>query len=110
MNKLPMSAFVAIADGDEVVVEVTDLQIVKQLEGLGLRKRPSDNRLYVKAHGQASKAVIIDKLRNMGVCFSDGREWCPAEVFEFLRDQGMISGNFQRVSWIAPNEPKIVTV
>jgi hypothetical protein len=35
------------------------------------------------------------------VCFSIGPCWCPADVFEQLRDQGMILGNYRKIAWTA---------
>jgi len=37
-------------------------------------------------------------LRDADICFSRGREWNPAEVFEWLKDQGLLTGQFKSIA------------
>lgn len=48
------------------------------------------------------KADVFAQLRSLSVAFNDGREWCPAEVFEYLHNNRLLSGAFIRVSWRQP--------
>ena len=67
------------------------------------------NEYKIATLGDEKKAEIFNKLRDMDVYFSDGREWCPSEVFEHLRDTGLLSGKFTMISWAAPSEFFITT-
>lgn len=43
---------------------------------------------------------LFQELRANDFAFSAGREWSPSELFEFFRDQGLLSGDYIRVAWI----------
>ncbi|MGK9232531.1 hypothetical protein KXS07_11400 [Inquilinus limosus] len=45
------------------------------------------------------RANILKYLRDIGVCFSYGKEWSPSEIFEELRDKGLIDGKYNMVTW-----------
>jgi hypothetical protein len=52
----------------------------------------------------AIKSNILLKLQDAGFAFSQGREWCPAEVFEWLRNQGLAKGPFKSIAWKGPGQ------
>jgi hypothetical protein len=57
------------------------------------------------SHGvtdDADKARVMGVLRDAGVSFARGREWSPAEVFEWLRDPELLTGSFRSISWRRP--------
>ncbi|MGG5812389.1 hypothetical protein [Falsiroseomonas sp. CW058] len=57
------------------------------------------------------KAELADFLRNNNVAFSDGREWNPAEMFQYFRDdKKFLEGNFKRISWSGPGKYSICDV
>jgi hypothetical protein len=49
----------------------------------------------------------MGKLRDNNFFFSGGREWCPAEVFEYLREQSLLKGSYKKISWADPNNYRI---
>ena len=43
--------------------------------------------MHVKdAIGPREKVRVFSDLRDKGVAFSDGKEWCPSELFECFRE------------------------
>ena len=55
----------------------------------------------------AAKAKAFHALRDLGLAFVAGREWCPAEVFGHLRDKGLLSGPFLRIAWTQPGSCRV---
>ncbi|MCQ8894994.1 hypothetical protein NQT62_00905 [Limnobacter humi] len=50
---------------------------------------------------------VFEFLRKNKFAFSAGRDWSPAEIFEFFREQGLVAGEYLRISWIGPDEPTV---
>jgi hypothetical protein len=50
------------------------------------------------------QALVFNTLRNHGVCFSYGRDWSPSELFQYFREQKLITGSFKEISWRTPDE------
>jgi len=99
---LSLDAYVIKSDGDQVRVRTTNNTFNSELERLGFLY---DSRLssYIKdTVGIAEKAQLFSRLRDAGVCFSAGREWCPSELFEYFREQNLVSGMYKRVTWSDP--------
>jgi len=44
-------------------------------------------------------ARIARDLIALGLPFSAGKEWCPSEVVEDLRDRGLVTGPFEQIYW-----------
>jgi hypothetical protein len=108
MHKL--NAFVAKADGKQVRVYSVNSSLDSELISLGF-KHDQELSMYVKDTANLStKAALFARLRDLDVCFSDGKEWCPSELFEYFREQNLLHGKFKRVSWTAPNSYRIIEV
>ncbi|MNL75863.1 hypothetical protein D3C87_2017350 [compost metagenome] len=60
------------------------------------------------APDQSFKVKLFEKLRDEGICFSAGHDWCPADVFEFLRDQKMLNGVYRKIVWDGPKKPRVI--
>lgn len=103
-------AFVSEAALSEIVVKVIDDSVIGLLVGLGLVAVPDKEQktLSIMASDQDLKIKLFAKLRDEGVCFSAGPDWCPADVFEFLRDQKMLAGVYRKIIWCGPGKPKII--
>lgn len=108
MSQHLLNAYVVKADDLKIRIKALSQKSEKDILGLGfsLDETSSEYILTVKDNDQ--KAKIFSLLRNMEICFSGGREWSPAEVFEYLRDSGKLSGSYKRVSWYAPNEYRVI--
>lgn len=104
-----VKAYVTKSDGDFVRVKILCAKIKGKLVDIGFVNDVDLNEYKIATLGDEEKAEIFNKLRDMDVCFSDGREWCPSEVFEHLRDAGLLSGKFTMISWAAPGEFFIAT-
>jgi len=103
-------AFVSEGALSEIVVKVIDDSVVELLVGLGFVVVPDKEQktLSLIAPDQDFKIRLFAKLRDEGVCFSGGPDWCPADVFDFLRDQKMLTGFYRKIVWGGPKNPKII--
>ena len=96
--------FVKRADSDHIVVDLQEDVLSAQLERLGFtRVSTADRELQIETTSKEEKARVLTTLRDRGVHFSRGREWSPAEVFEWLRDQKLVSGVFSEIYWVNPH-------
>lgn len=100
MKNQKLNAYVEKADDRVIRVMVIDQALIAPLREFGFS--PQGVWLIKEVAGDLEKATAFDALRLMNIPFSDGKEWCPAEVFEYLRDTGLLSGDFIRVSWTQP--------
>jgi hypothetical protein len=103
-------AFVSEGVLSEIVVKILDDSVTELLGELGFVavSGKGQKTLSLMAPDQDVKAKLFEKLRDEGVCFSAGPDWCPADVFEFLRDQKMLSGVYRKIIWCGPEQPKII--
>lgn len=97
MNKQVLKAYVEKADDSIIRIRVIDPGLVASLGLLGFTRKAEC--FVTEVADDLEKAAIFDALRLLEIPFSDGREWCPAEVFEYLRDKGLVGGDFIRVAW-----------
>lgn len=109
MDNKSAKAYVTKADTDFVRVKVFDTGLIKNLLDLDFTFDINFNEYKTSTLKHEEKAKIFDVLRALDICFPDGREWCPAEVFEYLRDIGLLSGGFKTISWTAPDKYFITT-
>lgn len=97
-----VDAYVVKADGEQIMVFSMSGALDARLKQWGFTFDPGPSA-YVKSVSEISeKAKIFSSLRDDGVAFSDGREWCPSELFEYFRGQNLLSGKFKRISWQDP--------
>ena len=99
-----MKAFVSRADGRFVGVKLLDSSYESELFGLVFLYDGDIKEYIMQSDDNVEKAAIFEKLRDLDVSFSDGKEWCPSEVFEYLIEIGLINGPFYRVSWRGPGD------
>jgi hypothetical protein len=103
-------AYVVEAALSEIVVRVIDESVIERLVGLGFVAAPDkeEKMMSLVTLNQSSKVMVFERLRDEGVCFSAGPGWCPADVFEFLRENKMLSGPYRRIVWRGPGESQII--
>lgn len=104
MTAEQIRAYVSSAAGESIRLTVVDEAINRLLLALGFTPEKGSAQYELRVPGEQEKARIFDQLRALDVCFSGGKEWCPAEVFEYLRDKGILSGSFKKISWRGPND------
>ncbi|MEB5090644.1 hypothetical protein RXP19_25575 [Pseudomonas aeruginosa] len=96
-----MAAYVKKADGDVIRIERLANSIRASLEGPGFSDAHG-RQLELLATDDMAQATILDRLRIMGVALSAGREWCPTEMLELLRDQGLLHPKAQKLRHYTP--------
>ncbi|WKD50705.1 hypothetical protein [Microbulbifer spongiae] len=104
MSEELVKAFVTKADGKVVRVKSVDSSFQNELSNLGFVYDSDLSEYIFSVSGNLEKAELFDKLRTLEVSFSSGKEWCPAEVFEYLREAGLLSGSFTKISWSGPGD------
>lgn len=102
-----LKAFVEKADGDVIRVKVNDHDLSTRLGAIGFVGALEGGVFERYVADDLEKAKVFDSLRSLHIAFSGGKEWCPAEVFEYLRDKGVVSGEFVRVSWTQPGQYRL---
>ncbi|GLZ86021.1 hypothetical protein Pres01_20720 [Metapseudomonas resinovorans] len=112
MTSVKSSAKAFVSEGalSEIVVKIMDDSVVEFLVGLGFVAVPGKEKetLSLIAPNQEFKVEVFSRLRDEGICFSVGPDWCPAEVFEFLRDQKKLTGFYRKIVWEGTSTPKII--
>ena len=96
-------AHVSQADRDLIVIAAVDPERAARL---GFTEA-SDGRFVRSVGDEQEKANVMRELRDAGFCFSRGREWNPAEVFEWLCERGLLSGPFRSLSYTRPGEFRV---
>ncbi|WP_392383826.1 hypothetical protein [Marinomonas primoryensis] len=107
MNDQSMKAFVTKADGKVIRVKLLDSSFKEELSNLGFSYDDELSEYFTQSDDNTIKAGIFEKLRDLDVSFSGGKEWCPAEVFEYLRETGLIAGQFKKVGWSGPGDYRL---
>ena len=102
-----LKAFVEKADGDVIRVKVNDPSLSTELGAVGFVGALEDGVFERYVADDAEKAKVFASLRLLHIAFSNGKEWCPAEVFEYLRDKALLSGEFVQVSWTQPGQYRL---
>jgi Fe2+ transport system protein FeoA len=102
MNDVILKGYVTRADGNIVKVKVDESEVGKKLIAWGFLFDEENTEYILEVQNIDEKGNILSNLRNLGVGFSGGREWCPAEVFEYLRDLGIVSGKYIKIAWKGP--------
>ncbi|KPB24911.1 hypothetical protein [Pseudomonas amygdali] len=103
-----LKGYVSSADADLVRLESVDQSHYQTLLRLGFVAAGEPGIHVLGVMDEQHKARVFDALRLEGIAFSGGREWCPAQVFEYMRDKGLLSGAFLTVVWTAPGQYRVV--
>ena len=102
---MELPPYVSRADGDEVEVLSAEEPIRSALSAIGFESDEERPDALIRAvEDDDEKAEVFAALRDLGVCFSWGREWSPAEVFQWLSEKGLIAGPFLTIGWSGPDQ------
>lgn len=107
MNEV--KAYVTKADGKIVRVKAVSNSVDDKVLNLGFIFDADFFEYKIQISSNEQKAELFNELRNIGVAFSSGKEWCPSEVFEYLRDSGLLNGSFIKISWKEPGNYYVTT-
>ena len=99
--------YVTKADSSQVRVVASEQTLIDELKKIGFIYDNDLLSFVLNAKDNNEKAVIFNKLRNLGVYFSAGREWSPSELFEYFREINLVSGTYKRISWVGPDSWKV---
>jgi len=105
MNK--PDGYVTKADSSQIRVVASNQLLIDELNKIGFIFDNDLLSFVIQTKDNNEKAIIFDKLRGLGVCFSSGREWSPSELFEYFREIKLVSGTYKRISWDGPNSWKV---
>ncbi|CZF86959.1 hypothetical protein [Grimontia marina] len=99
-----VEAYVIEASGDKIRVKVLDKSIEQSLSAYGFEYHNEWNEWQIQGD-ESAKCEIFHWLRDMGGCFANGPAgWPPGAIFELLREQNKLSGDFRSISWRGPND------
>ena len=101
------AAYVEKADAAAIQVRAMRGEHDAALRALGFACTGEAGVHAMVVHDDAEKAEAFHALRELGLAFAAGREWCPAEVFCYLRDKGLLSGPFLRIAWTQPGRYRV---
>lgn len=102
-----LPGYVEHADGGVIRLCLFDDRQAAALHDLGFVPGPTSTRFSLPSPGLQDKARVFAQLQQLGWAFAAGREWSPAEVFEHLREQGLLHGSYRRLAWVGPNDPQL---
>ncbi|TVP52495.1 MAG: hypothetical protein EA349_15495 [Halomonadaceae bacterium] len=104
-----VKAVVTKADDNAIRVKVYDKSIIQDIEKIGFFYNHDSSDYVMHVFDDNEKASVFNALRDLKVGFSAGKEWCPSEVFEYLRDIGLLTGTFCKVAWVSPGKVRLIT-
>ncbi len=103
MNK----PYVSFCD-DTIKLKEIRGEIIQRILDLGAKNTGNEAEYMIPLPSESNKPKLFEKLRDIGIAFSTGREWSPAEQFEELREKGLIKGTFTCIIWHGPNKASMI--
>jgi hypothetical protein len=100
-HQSPLPSYVSLVLGFEVTLE-NGAPLKTELAELGFKSFLGDMRAKVESWEEL--AALFLRLNALGVAFSAGKEWCPSEVVEELKDRGLLQGDFTQIYWTGPGD------
>jgi len=101
-----LQAYVTSAHSDYIYMRIFDETLKKLAEERGYLDVGKDT--WGKDFNEEEKVAEMAYLRDIGMPFSIGPGWPPADVFEYLVEQGKLNGPYKRISWSGPGKYTIV--
>lgn len=98
--------YVAAVLDNSIVIKCSDKNEFIFLRNIGAkRKFIFGIEWYIHYKTTIELATFFAKLRDEGFLFSyDQHGWGPSDVFQYLRKNDVLSGDFIEVSWKGPNK------
>lgn len=93
----------------DYVADVQANSVVIHCESEGLRsafKTAAGNGASIRIAyaGQLELATVLTKLQLLNVPFGAAGPFPPTDHFDFLRSEGLVSGNVRRITWHGPGQ------
>ena len=107
-NRMSDTSYVVEASSSKVVVKAPHAGLHDVLVAMGFEYRNNESGTYaITVKGDGEKAALFYQLRTHDFCFAAGPGWSPAEIFEHLRDEGLLQGTYRRIAWRSPGGPLV---
>ncbi len=55
------------------------------------------------------RKMLVQKLVEMDALFAAGRDWSPAELVDFYREEGIVAQGYRMITWKGPDAYVILT-
>jgi len=109
MNAFPPSEMVVIdIAGSAARIQCDDPSKSEVLQGLHFEQ---SSQYWVKSIGTPDARVeLIRALVEVGVVFSEGRDWSPAELVRMFAEQGVVPRRYRTIRWLNPETYQIIDV
>lgn len=101
-----LHTYVSECHSAKIVVKVVSSHDITLLTSLGFYTDTdiAANAFICHVKNDMERSIILQKLRDHDMCFSAGKEWNPSEMFEYLRDEGLVTGTYRRITWMGPGQ------
>lgn len=101
MNKMPSGEVVVSAVAGRIArLLCDDASAENRLLDLGFSK---ENDALVKViNDDSERRSLVKDLIDMNAIFVRGREWSPAELLDYYREQGFSLGSYRTIEWRDP--------
>ena len=85
--------------GNNILLANDNNNFKNELIGIGFEKVEPYYSISVPTDDIEKRAVLFQKLIEIGTLFSYGKDWSPSEIVEYYRDKGLIRGDYLRIAW-----------
>ena len=100
MNEKLQDKVVAIElAGNNIFIANDNDNFKNELISIGFEKVEPYYSISMSTGDVEKRAVLFQKLIEIGTLFSDAKDWSPSEIVRHYRDKGLIRGNYLRIAW-----------
>ena len=87
----------------EIIIESNDASLKMFLKKLGCKRKLLKRNIWILPYANEQQLILyLDKLRKANFLFSGGHGWPPSEIFQLLRERGLLAGTIREVVWTKP--------
>lgn len=88
--------------GDIARVHAANSVHKSELVRIGFMGQKDD--LMLPLQSVDDRVSVLVKLIELGALFSAGRDWSPADLVQYYREQGFINGSYRVIEWSSPRQ------
>ena len=100
MNEKLQDKVIAIEmAGNNIFIANDNDNFKNELISIGFEKVEPYYSISMPTDDVEKRAVLFQKLIEIGTLFSDGKDWSPSEIVIHYRDKGLIRGDYLRIAW-----------
>lgn len=110
MNEKLKDKVVAIElAGNNILIANDNDNFKNELISIGFEKVEPYYSISMPTDDVEKRAVLFQKLIEIGTLFSNGKDWSPSEIVRYYRDKGLIRGDYLRIAWRNKQDFNITT-